>query len=59
MIVKVLSSPGQTFSPFKNVGVTVIIAVTGVLVVLFAVKAGILPAPLLERPILGVLFVHV
>ena len=59
VIVKVLSSPGQTLPSYSNKGITVIVATTGSVVKLVAVKAGILSAPLLERPILGVLFVHV
>ena len=59
MIVKVFSCPGQTLSPYSKKGVTVIIAVTGELFVLFAVKAGIFPTPLLGSPILVLLFVHV
>ena len=57
--MKVLSSPAQTLPSFSNSGVTVIVAKIGSVVKLVAVKAGILSAPLLERPILGVLFVHV
>ena len=57
--MKVLSSPSQTIPPFSNVGVTVIVATTGAVVILVAVKARISPLPLSERPILGVLFVHV
>ena len=59
VIVKVSSSPSQTTPPFSNVGVTVMVATTGVLIVLVAVKARISPLPLPKRPILGVLFVHV
>ena len=45
--MKVLSSPSQTIPPFSNVGVTVIVATTGSVVILVAVKA-ISPVP--ERP---------
>ena len=40
--------PGQ---PKDETGVTVIVAVTGVLVLLIAVKAGMLPVPLAAKPI--------
>ena len=39
-------------------GVTVIVAVTGAVPVLVAVKLGILPTPAPARPMLGWLFVH-
>ena len=58
MIVKVFASPSQTIPSNSNSGVTVMVAVTGVLVELVAVKAKISPLPLLERPMLGVLFVQ-
>ena len=45
--------------PFKKVGVTVIVATTGVVPVFSAVNAGIVgPEPLAAKPILVVLFVH-
>lgn len=53
-IEKVVELPGQV--PFK--GVTTIVAITGALVVLFAVNDGILPLPLVGRPIDGSSFVH-
>jgi len=57
--VKVLSSPSQRLPPFSNAGVTVMVATIGAVDELVAVKARISPIPLLERPILGVSFVHV
>jgi hypothetical protein len=59
VIVKVLSSPSQSIPPFSNTGLTLMTAIIGVLVRLVAVKEEISPLPLLERPILGVLFVQV
>lgn len=54
VIVSVLAVPVQPFAD----GVTVIVAVTGALVVFVAVNAGMLPAPLAARPIEVVLFVQ-
>ena len=54
VMVKVCGVPGQ---PAK-VGVTVIVAVTGDVVALVAVKAAILPVPLAAKPMLVVLFVQ-
>ena len=42
-----------------GVGVIVIVAVTGAVVPLAAVKVGTLPEPLAARPIAVLLFVHV
>ncbi len=42
-----------------KLGVTVIVAVIGALVVLVAVKMGGLPVPAAANPMLGLLFVHV
>jgi len=53
-MVKVTGPPPQP----DAVGVTVMVAVIGALVVLVAVKAGILPVPLAARPIAGLLFVQ-
>ena len=41
-----------------NVGVTVIVAVTGDVPLFTALKEAIFPSPLAARPIAGVLFVH-
>ena len=57
VIVKVVGVPTQ-LTPLVYVGVTVIVAVTGALPALVAVKLGILPVPLAARPIEGVLFVQ-
>ena len=52
--MNVCAVPGQPFT----VGVTVMVAVTGVVPVLIAVKAAILPVPLAASPIAGLLFVQ-
>jgi hypothetical protein len=54
VIVNILGVPGQI--PLK--GVTVIVAVTGALPVLMAVKAGISPLPPAARPMEVFVFVH-
>lgn len=53
-MVNVTDVPGQPAAT----GVTVIVAVTGALVVLVAVKLGMLPEPLAAKPMLGVLLVQ-
>ena len=58
VIVKLVDGPLQLTVPFVNVDVTVIVAVTGDVPVLVAVKAAMFPLPLAPRPILVVLFVH-
>ena len=50
--------PAHEVPPFVKVGVTIIVAVTGVVEVLAAVN-DMLPLPLAARPMLVVLFVHV
>ena len=52
--VKVCIAPVQLFAE----GVTVIIPVVGALVILVAVKEAIFPAPVVVRPIPGLLFVQ-
>jgi len=54
IIVKLFAGPGHPFA----VGVTVIVAVTGTLVVLIAVKAGISPVPPAAKPIEVLLLVQ-
>ena len=54
VIVNVIGVPGQPFAT----GVTVIVATTGTIPALVAVKLAILPVPEAARPILGVLFVQ-
>ena len=53
-MVKVLGVPGQPAAE----GVTVIVAITAVLPVLMAAKAGIFPEPLAANPIVVLLFVQ-
>jgi hypothetical protein len=55
VIVKVRGVPTQPLA----VGVTVIVAITGVVPVFVAVKVGIFPVPLAASPIVGSLFVQV
>ena len=57
-MVNVLLIPVQLTPPLMKVGVTVIVAVTGVVPLFTAVKEGILPVPLAARPIAGVLLVQ-
>ena len=59
VIVKDFDGPVQATSPFKNWGVTTIVATTGPAPVQMAEKAGISPVPLTARPILALLLVHV
>ena len=62
VIVKLVDRPLQLTLPLVNVGVTVIVAVTGDVPLLIALNEGmpvLLPADVAARPILGVLFVHV
>lgn len=54
VIVKIAGAPVHPFAD----GVTVIIAVTGTLLLLMPTKDGILPLPLAARPIEGSLFVQ-
>jgi hypothetical protein len=58
VIVKVVGEPLQPTEPFVKRGVTVIVAVTGEIPVLTAVKLAMSPVPLAARPIEGVLFVQ-
>ena len=46
-----VAGPVQLTPPFSNVGVTVIVAITGLVPVLMAVKAGISPVPDAANPI--------
>ena len=54
VMVKVIDGPTQPFA----VGVTVIVAITGAIPALVAVKDGTFPMPLAPRPIEVVLLVH-
>ena len=55
-MVNVRAVPTQLTPPFINVGVTVMVAITGAVLVLLAVKDKMFPEPLAARPIDGVLF---
>ena len=58
VIVNVLPVPVQVVPALVKAGVTVIVAVTGLLVVLVATNAGILPVPLAAKPMELLLFVQ-
>ena len=58
VMVNVLDVPTQLTPLLVNVGVTVIVAVTGALVALVAIKDAILPAPVADKPIEGVLLIQ-
>ena len=58
VMVKLLAAPGQLVPPLVNVGVTVMVATTGEVVVLMAVNDAILPLPFDAKPMLVVLLVH-
>ena len=49
VIMKVCAVPGQLAPPFVKVGVTVMLAVTGDVPALVAVKEAMLPVPLAAR----------
>ena len=53
VIVNVIGVPVQLTPPLVYTGVTTIVAVTGALVALIAIKLAILPDPLAARPIEG------
>jgi hypothetical protein len=57
VMVNVVGIPAQ-LNPFTKVGVTVMVATTGAVVVLIAMKVGKLPIPFAARPIDGALFVQ-
>lgn len=58
VIVKVCEGPIHVTEPFVKFGVTVIVATTGVVPVLTAVKAAMLPEPGEASPMPGVSFVQ-
>ena len=57
-MVNVLVGPLQLVTPSVYNGVTVIVAVIGLVVLLTAVKLGMSPFPLAGRPIDGLSFCH-
>ena len=59
VMVNVLVGPVQVMPPLVKLGVTVMVAVTGLMVGLMAIKLGILPMPDAPSPILVLLFVQV
>ena len=58
VIVKDFVAPWQLFPPKIKVGVTVIVAVIGAVLMFVAINAKISPDPLAGRPMPGVLFVQ-
>ena len=58
VMVKVLVDPWQDTDPFENVGVTMMVATTGVNPAFTVVKALMLPVPVAARPIPGVSLTH-
>ena len=58
VMVKLFAVPLQATKPFKNWGVTTIVATTGTAPVQMAENAGISPEPLTAKPILALLFVQ-
>ena len=57
-MVKLLAEPVQLVPPPVNVGVTVMVAITGAVVVLSAAKGPIWPLPFDASPMLVALLVH-
>ena len=57
-MVNVRAVPTQLTPPFTNVGVTIMVAVTGDVPALAAVKAAIFPEPLAASPIDVLLFIQ-
>ena len=53
MIVKVFVAPVQPTEPFVNKGVTAMVAITGFVFILIAVKDGMFPVPEAARPMPG------
>ena len=56
---KLLAAPVQLVPPLVKVGVTVMVAITGEVVVLRDTNGPILPLPADAKPMLVALFVHV
>ena len=57
-MVKVCAMPSQKTVPSEKYGITVIVATTGAVVVLMAVKDAILPLPPDAKPMLGALLLQ-
>jgi hypothetical protein len=56
VIVNVLVGPWQVTVPLSNCGVTAMVAITGEVPLLTAVKDAMFPEPLTAKPIPGVSF---
>lgn len=59
VMVNDLVGPSQVIDPFSKCGVTVIVAVTGLLVLFRTRNGEMLPLPVAERPMDGVSLIHV
>ena len=57
-MVKVMAAPTQGVPPLVKVGVTVMVATTGAVVVLSATNGPIFPLPFDASPMLVALLVH-
>ena len=57
-MVKVIGVPVQLMPPLINTGVTVMVAVTGVLPVLMAINDGMVLVPLAPNPMDGLLLIQ-
>ena len=58
VIVNVFAGPIQFVPPLAKVGVTVIVAIIGLVELFTGVKIGIFPVPEVAKPMLGVSFVQ-
>ena len=58
MRVKVVAMPVQLTPLLVKIGVTVMVATTGAVVILVAIKVGILPVPFAGMPIDAAVFVQ-
>ena len=58
VIVNVCDGPSQLTSAFVNIGVTIIVATTGIVPVLIPLNEDIFPVPEASKPILSVSFVQ-
>ena len=58
VMVNVLAVPGQVLPALVKLGVTVMVAVMGALVVLMPINEAILPVPLAPKPMLVLLLVQ-
>ena len=59
MMVKILDGPSQVTEPLVKCGMTVIVAITGIVPLFTAVKGRMLPLPLAPKPMVVVLLAQV